>query len=219
MTKSMKRVFRKPAGAALALSLTVSLSGCMGGMPTNGSLDSVHQPVVERTNYTLDVATGAGGLPYPEQRRLAGWFEALNLRYGDRISIDDPMASSAARRAVEDLAAGYGLLVGSDAPTTPGYVNPGMVRVVVTRASASVPGCPDWRDKSDANLHNGTSRNYGCATNSNLATMVADPEHLLKGATSPSETLVMSSDKAIGSYRAAKPTGEGGLKQTSSSGE
>jgi hypothetical protein len=53
-----------------------ALAGC-GGIATNRSLDSIHQPVVERTNYTLDVTTGPGGLSYPEQRRLTGWFEAM----------------------------------------------------------------------------------------------------------------------------------------------
>ncbi|NOU03953.1 MAG: pilus assembly protein CpaD, partial [Novosphingobium sp.] len=49
----------------------------------------------------------------------------------------------------------------------------------------------------------------------NLAAMVADPEHLLKGATGNGSTTVMSSTKAIDSYRKAPPTGENGIKQTS----
>jgi pilus assembly protein CpaD len=51
--------------------------------------------------------------------------------------------------------------------------------------------------------------------NSNLAAMVADPEHLLHGAQGTGETVVLTSSKAIDSYRVAKPTGELGLKQTS----
>ena len=205
---------RKAIASALTLSLGLALAGC-GGMPTNRQLDSVHQPVVERTNYTLDVSAGPGGLSLPEQRRLAGWFEAMDLRYGDRISIDDPLHSSANHSAVEAVASRFGMLVGEDAPVTPGYVNAGTVRVIVTRSSASVPGCPDWSAKSDTNLNNGTSSNYGCATNSNIASMVADPEHLIRGANSTGRTVVMSSTKAIDSYREAKPTGEQGLKQQS----
>lgn len=202
----------KALGAALTLSLGLALAGC-GGMPSNRSLDSLHQPVVERTNYTLDLNTGPGGLSLPEQRRLAGWFEAMDLRYGDRIAIDDPLSSGATRAAVETVAGKFGMLVGDDAPVTPGAVNAGMVRVIVTRSKASVPHCPDWSAKSDTNLLNGTSSNYGCATNSNLAAMVADPEHLIQGASTTGHTVVMSSTKAIDSYREAKPTGENGLKQ------
>lgn len=205
---------RTALAASFALSLGLALSGC-GGMPTNRALESVHQAVVERTNYTLDVTTGPGGLSLPEQRRLAGWFEAMDLRYGDRISLDDPLSSSATRAAIEAVAGKYGLLVGDDAPLTPGYVNAGTVRVIVTRSSAHVPGCPDWSAKSDAMLTNGTSSNYGCATNANLAAMVADPEHLIKGANGKGRTVTMTSSKAIDSYREAKPTGEAGLKAQS----
>lgn len=202
---------RKALGAAVALSLGTLLAGC-GGIAQNTQLESVHQPVVSRTNYTLDVTTNPGGLSLPEARRLAGWFEAMDLRYGDRISIDDPLSSGATRAAVEAVAGRFGLLVGDTAPVTPGMVNAGTARIVVTRTSAQVPGCPDWSAKSDTNFKNATSTNYGCASNANLAAMVADPEHLLKGASGPSRTVVMSGDKAIDSYRSAKPTGENGLK-------
>ncbi|MEA3262752.1 MAG: CpaD family pilus assembly protein [Pseudomonadota bacterium] len=203
---------RKALGATIALSLSTLLAGC-GGMAQNAQLESVHQPVVSRTNYTLDVTTNPGGLSLPEARRLAGWFEAMDLRYGDRISIDDPLSSGATRAAVEAVAGRFGLLVGDTAPVTPGAVSAGTARVIVTRASATVPGCPDWSAKSDTNFKNATSTNYGCASNANLAAMVADPEHLLKGANTTGRTVVMSSNKAIESYRDAKPTGEDGLKE------
>jgi pilus assembly protein CpaD len=218
MTKSMIRAARKPLGTAIALSLGLALAGC-GGMPGNASLESIHQPIVERTNYTLDVTTGPGGISVPEQRRLSGWFEAMNLRYGDRISLDDPLSSGATRSTVEAVASRYGMLVSEDAPTTPGFVNPGTVRIVVSRSTASVPGCPDWSANSDTNLKSATSSNYGCATNGNLAAMIANPEHLIKGASGNGETVVMSSTKAIESYRKDAPTGQGGLKAISSSGK
>jgi pilus assembly protein CpaD len=217
MIKTIYRSAPKAAGSALALSLGLALAGC-GGMPTNRTVESIHQPVVERVNYTLDVTTGPGGLSYPEQRRVAGWFEAMDLRYGDRISIDDPLGSPATHDAIEAIAGRYGLLVSNDAPVTSGYVNAGSARIVITRAKASVPGCPDWSKKSDANYNNATSSNYGCATNANLAAMVANPEHLIKGAEGDSDTVVMSSTKAINTYRKAEPSGHGSttVKQTSS---
>lgn len=207
-------VSKKALASALSASLVLILSGC-GGMPSNRSLESVHQPVVSRTNYTLDINSGPGGVSIPEQRRLAGWFDALDLRYGDRISLDDPMRSGASRAAVEAIAGRYGILLSDEAPVTAGAVAPGTVRVVVTRSTATVPGCPDWSARSDANLGNGTGSNYGCATNSNMAAMVADPEHLLKGASGSGTTTVMSSTKAIESYRETPPTGQQGLSKNS----
>jgi pilus assembly protein CpaD len=204
-------------GLAVALPLLVALSGC-GGMPSNRSLESTHQPVVSRTDYTLDVMAGPDGLSPSEARRLAGWFDAMDLRYGDRISIDDPLQGNASRASVEAVASRWGMLVGEDAPITPGALSAGTVRVIVSRSKATVPGCPDWSANSDTNLANGSSSNYGCAVNSNLAAMVADPQHLLKGAETRGSTSVMSSTKAIDSYRTQPPSGEKGLTATSSKG-
>ena len=217
MTRILFHTAPRALGAALALSLGLAVAGC-GGMPGNRTIESIHQPVVQRIDYTLDVTTGPGGLTFAEQGRLAGWFEAMNLRYGDRVSIDDPLQSGATRAAVEGLVARHGLLLGADAPVTPGYVNAGTVRVIVSRTKATVPHCPDWSANSDVNLGNATSSNYGCATNGNLAAMVANPEHLIKGDAGTGQTVVMSSTKAIESYRAVAPTGAGGLKDTSTKG-
>ena len=205
---------RKLAGA-LALSLGLALGAC-GGMPTHRGLESLNQPVVERTNYAFDVSAGAGGLSVPEQQRLAAWFESMVLRYGDRVSIDDPMMSGATRNAISKLAARHGILVSEGAPVTAGYVEPGNARVVITRTSASVPNCPNWSEKSDANYNNATRANYGCAINSNFAAMIANPEDLITGQKGSGETVVSTGSKAIASYRKQAPTGEGGLKETAS---
>lgn len=200
---------------AVALSLGLALSAC-GDMPNNRSLYSVKQPIVERNNFTLDLATDAGGLSVSEQQRLAQWFETMDLRYGDRVALDTSLPNDAVREDVAAIAARHGLLLSEGAPVTAGFVEPGNVRVVVTRSRAHVPGCPDWSDKMASNLENRTSDDYGCAVNSNLAAMIADPEHLLKGAEGTGETIVMSSTKAIESYREQAPSGAGGLAATSS---
>jgi pilus assembly protein CpaD len=201
----------------LALALGLSLAGC-GGMPTNTSLYSLKQPVVERTNMTLDVNTSASGLPISEQQRLDGWFETMDLRYGDRIAIENPGQDPAVTNAIRDLAARYGLIISDTAPVTPGMINPGQARVVITRTSAAVPGCPDWSAKSDMNYTNGTSPNFGCAINSNMAAMVADPQDLLEGKKGDSETIIATSNKAISTYRKTAPTGAGGLQDATAGG-
>lgn len=209
----------KTALACLASALALATGACVGGMPTNRSLESLNQPVVERANYTLDVNTGYDGLDVSEQRRLAGWFDALGLRYGDTVAVDDPTGGAGTRAAVQQVAGRYGLLVADGAPMTAGPLNPGTARVVVSRTVASVPNCPNWSGKSDGNFHNATSAGYGCATNGNLAAMVANPEHLLRGERGTGETTVLTSTKAIDSYREQAPTGEKGLKVNSSDGK
>ena len=206
MTKS-KRIF----ASAVSLSLGLALSAC-GGMPENRSLYSVKQPVVERTNYVFDVSSGASGLNAVEQQRLAGWFETMDLGYGDRVSIDDPMRSPATRAAVAALAGRHGILISDGAPVTAGNVGPGNARVVITRSTASVPGCPDWSVTTDMNYTNGTSPGYGCAANSNLAAMVANPEDLIEGQRGSGETVIRTSNKAIQGYVEQPLTGAGGLQ-------
>jgi pilus assembly protein CpaD len=196
----------------LAAALGLGLAGC-GGMATNNTLYSTKQPIVDRQNFTLDVNTIQNGLPVSEQARLNGWFEAMDLRYGDRVAIEDPGANPAVTNAVNDLAGRYGIIVSNTAPTTSGFLQPGQARVVITRSSAYVPGCPDWSKQSDMNYLNATSPGYGCATNSNVAAMVANPEDLLEGQKGTGENVIATATKAITTLREAAPTGAGGLQQ------
>ncbi len=210
-----KAINRKLAGS-LAISLSLALGAC-GGFPTeNKSLYSARQPVVERTNFTLDVNTAGDGLPVPEQRRVADWFDAMGLGYGDRISLDDPTASAAVKEDLAALAGRHGLLVSEGSPVTAGYVDPGQARIVVTRSTASVPGCPDWSANNEANEYNATYPGYGCAVNGNLAAMVANPEDLIQGQEGTGETVVTTSTKAIRAYRDRALTGDGELANISS---
>lgn len=215
MTHSPK--LARLAAHAGALGLVLALSGC-GGMSSWRGLDSVHQPVVERTQSSIDLTTGPEGLARGERERLASWFDAMGLRYGDRIAVEDPLASAATHDAVQAAAAKFGLLVSNDAPVTVGYVNAGTARVIVTRSTARVPGCPDWSSNSESNFMNATHSNYGCAVNSNLAAMVANPEELLRGAHGGGLSTAPLSDKAIGAYQGKAPTGVAGLNQTGSKG-
>jgi pilus assembly protein CpaD len=196
----------------LAAALGLGLAGC-GGMANNNTLYSTKQPIVDRQNFTLDVNTIQNGLPVSEQARLNGWFEAMDLRYGDRVAIEDPGANPAVTNAVNDLAGRYGIIVSNTAPTTSGFLQPGQARVVITRSSAYVPGCPDWSKQSDMNYLNATSPGYGCATNSNVAAMVANPEDLLEGQKGTGENVIATATKAITTLREAAPTGAGGLQQ------
>ena len=196
----MNRQMKRSLTGALALSLGLALASC-GGMPQNRTVYSVHQPVVERSTVALDVTTNASGLPVAEQRRVAEWFEAMDLRYGDRVSVEDPFDREETRAAVADVAGRYGMLLSDAAPVTSGDLQPGQARVVITRSRASVPGCPDWSAKSDATLSNGMSPGYGCANNGNMAAMVANPEDLIKGQKGSPDTYISTSSASIKAYQ------------------
>lgn len=166
----------------IAVSFGLSLAAC-GTMPTNTSMYSVHQPIVERTNYALDLASDGNGIAQADEQRMNEWFDALKIGYGDRIAIDtgSDYQNDAVSKAVAKAAAERGVMIADVAPATPGVLAPGSVRVIVTRSSASVPSCPDWSTTHENNYNAGNHSNHGCAINSNLAAMVADPEDLVRG--------------------------------------
>lgn len=185
-----------------------SLAGC--GTPNRG-VESVHQPVVARTDYALDVQGDVAGLAPGEAQRLDGWLRTLRIGYGDTVAVDDPHGGGGRTRGdVAQVAARYGLLLADQAPVTPAQVAPGTVRVVVSRTTASVPTCPDYSRMYEPNFNAHTSSNYGCATNTNLAGMVANPTDLVRGAPGTGDYDAAAGTRAIAELRAAKPTGEGG---------
>lgn len=200
----------------LLLSVTapaLALGGCAGtGTGTqNRGLESVHQPVVQQQDYAFDVSAGASGLAPGEATRVADWFETMRLGFGDRIAVDDPSGyGNRARADVARMAARYGLIVDAGAPVTASAVPPGSVRVVVSRATASVPGCPDFTRYGGSDYENHTTSNYGCAMNTNLAAMIANPMDLVRGAPGPDVPDPRLAARAIESYRKAAPTGGGG---------
>ena len=192
--------------ASLAPALLIG--GCMGTQ--NRGLESVHQPVVSRADYVLDLATAGYGLGDGETQRLRGWLASMRFGYGDRVAIDDPTGNgSGVRDDVASVVASYGLLLGDDAPITAAPVAPGTVRVVVSRMHAAVPGCPDWSRNASVDYDQNTSSNQGCAVNSNLAAMVASPGDLVRGQGNSANDPTVST-RAIEAYRKAVPTGGGG---------
>jgi pilus assembly protein CpaD len=214
---------RFKSSALLALAGAVSACGPVtnGITPiSNPSLYSANQPVVQRTDYVLDLASTGAGLPLSERARLSDWFETLQLGYGDRISIDEAggYADARGRQDVADVAAEYGLLLQDGAPITAGAVQPGAVRVIVSRTVASVPGCPIWEDEL-VGAPERTSTNYGCATNSNLAAMIADPNDLVLGQIGRGSGDAADAAKSVGVYRNRTPSGTGGALKSESKGK
>lgn len=192
----------------LLTSLSASLSACG---PASRSIESINQPVVQRTDYVFDAAADGGTIETAELQRVAGWLGSLNLAYGDRVYVDDPVNGSA-RAQVAAVAGRFGVLLSDPAPVTAGAIQPGMVRVIVSRMKASVPGCPNYSRMGGTDFSASTSSNFGCATNSNLAAMVARPEDLVRGQPGAPTTDPVTSARAVDALRRQVPTGQSGLK-------
>lgn len=214
----MSRLIRIAAVSALGL----AVAGCATGQPrtlnarTNYSVYSVHQPVVEHTNYVFDLRVDGDRVSEAELNRLAAWFHSIDARYGDRITIDEPRGygSAGARADVGRVASDFGLLLAdSAAPITEGEVAPGTIRVVASRASAHVEGCPSYTNPGiDSPVR--TDSNYGCATNSNLAAMIANPDDLIHGQEGSGRDSATVAGRAVRTYRERVPTGTQPLPST-----
>lgn len=211
--------FSKPIMTASAIALLgLATSGCSTEkMATaNRSVDSVHQPVVSYQSFVYDVRQTGNSLSADEAARLEGWLTSVNVGYGDSIAVVNAGYVPADMTAgISTVVGRHGLLMTQDNSAQAGTAPDGSVRLILRRATASVPGCPDWKGTTEANSLGDTSANYGCATNSNLAAMVANPLDLVRGQTGDSELRTATSNKAIKTYREKANTGAGDLKTLS----
>lgn len=212
-TKSLATVVA--IGAALLLpSVAMAKKPPRERHDASRGLDSLNQPVVQRTDYLLDLADN-GGLSEPDMGRLHAWFETLRVGYGDHVFVD--RGSGAGRQDVAEVASAYGILLSPGAPILEGDVPMGAVRVIVSRTTASMPTCPNFDHDLDRGPSS-TSSNYGCALNGNLAAMIADPNDLVLGQHGSVVTDPNTYSKAIRVFRSTPPTGTRGLEKVSTKG-
>ncbi len=195
----------------ILIALASSLAACnTPDLPDKG-VAAVNVPVVTTADYVFDAAAPDGALAPGETDRLNGWFQGLGLGYGDLIYVDGAYAD-AARGQVAAVAGQYGMVVSAGAPVTTGAVQPGAVRVIVSRRRANVPYCPNWSVPSQPNFDNRNMSNFGCGVNSNIAAMVADPEDLIHGRDGTATVDVDAAAKAVILYRSTPPSGSKGLQ-------
>ena len=199
----------------LLIALTSSLAACNTPASPDRGVASVNVPVVTGNDYAFDAFAPAGALSGNEVARLNGWFQSLNLGYGDVIYVDGGYAP-AARAQVAAVAGRYGMMVSAGAPITAGAIRPGSIRVVVSRRRAEVPNCPNWSRPAAPDFANRSMSNYGCAVNSNLAAMIANPEDLIHGREGSQITDTTAATRAVEMYRTKPLTGQGVLQAVSS---
>ena len=200
----MKRDITMKAKLTL-IGLGSLLAACNAPDVPSAGLSTLHVPVVSQTSYVFDFAAPGGMAGQQEAERLDKWFQSLDLGYGDSIYIDGP--DGPARGQVAAVAGQYGLLISEGAPVTQGAMEPGSVRVIVRRAEAHVPGCPDWSRPSQPDYTNSSMSNFGCGVNGSLSAQVADAEDLVSGTPGSSAQDGATASKAINMYRTWPLTG------------
>jgi pilus assembly protein CpaD len=204
---NMKTSFATAARVSIASAIALALGACMGST-ASPQMASRHLPTVSQSTMAFDVDVSGGVMSDRAQTALAEWLDSVGVRYGDRITIDDPNPGASQRRAaVAAVLSNYGLLLASESSVTAGQIAPGTARVVLTRAAASVPACPDWTRPSNPEFGASTMSNFGCANVSNLAAMVVDANDLVSGKTH-SGVAAEETIKGINTYRKKASTGK-----------
>ena len=174
----------------VSFALLLALAACG---PSNRSLDTQKAPVVAFSEMSYDLKPTGEHIDGEQLHAFASYLRAVGVGYGDRVSVGG--ATMAQQAIVAAIVGAYGAAVEPGAPAATGIIH-----VAIRHSSVTVPGCPDWRRVSNPEIDGSTMSNYGCASRSNLAAMVADPNDLIEGkAFTGSDSAVIV--KGIKAYR------------------
>jgi pilus assembly protein CpaD len=163
---------------------------------------------VDRAEYrhVIYFETDRAELPSLEQDRLLAFLRSAGPSGRDSVRIEghaDERASDlynlelSARRiqGVQRFLRAQGLdevevvsAFGEAVPAVPGSTPEAWrqnrrVELVVERYLVTLPGCPDWSRRSGTDFANLPHSNFGCATQTNLGLMIAEPRDLVRGRT------------------------------------
>jgi pilus assembly protein CpaD len=211
----------KKIATCTILAMATALAGCNSPSGyANRSLESIRQPVVESSQHIFDLTTYGGDISPAELARLGEWADAIGMRSSDQIALEDGSlySSGSALTAIRGELAKRGASISGVVSNAASTLGSGMMRLRLTRSIAHVPDCPVWSSRYTADPYNSTSSNYGCATNSNLAAMVANPNDLVRGQSAKDDN-TQHGVRAITTYRKKELTGAGELKENATSSE
>ena len=193
----------------LGLGLTACAPATMGPDPNLGWIEAGSPKAVEvdRAEYRHAVyfETDHARITGLEQDRLRAFLASVQPSSRDTIRLEghaDERATDlynvelAARRAesvnallreqgFEDLtvtSSAFGEAVPAAAGTGPeSWRQNRRVELVLERYLVTLPPCPDWSRQSGTDFANLPHSNFGCATQTNLGLMVAEPRDLVRG--------------------------------------
>ena len=137
----------------------------------------------------LDTSTTQLDLHFAPGSAVLAWADAGRLRQAaasgaiaptDRVVVataGPPRLAEEREAAVSALLLHYGIVPVAGSQDVP----PNHAVVSVERTLVTLPPCPNWSKPSHSDFDNQPSSNFGCATESNLGMMVANPSDLAGG--------------------------------------
>lgn len=165
----------------LALALTLGVGACApvtsftdAETPKNLKLDTA------TTDVDLRFAPGGADLAAADAVRLRRMAASGRIGPRDRVTIaasGPPHLAEERAGTVSTLLLHYGIVAIPAAANTA----PNRGRLEVIRTLVTLPPCPNWSKSSSYDFGNQPSSNFGCATQTDLGMMVANPSDLAGG--------------------------------------
>jgi pilus assembly protein CpaD len=176
----------------LPLAATLALAGCGGFNGANeAAYDAsyTHPISVMPDVPTLTLSTrGSAGLSDADRRAVAAFADAYKERGHGPLTVSTPSGSANTTTAMNALVEVRDLLAEKGVPAadisyTPYRASSASADAPIVlsykRYVASASPCGDWSTDYAYDPKNGTPPNFGCATQNNLAAMIADPADLI----------------------------------------
>jgi pilus assembly protein CpaD len=188
MKKSALRIL-----GLLPLAATLALAGCGGFNGAHEALydaNYTHPISVQPDVPTLTIAASraVAGLTDEDRRSISGFAAAYKERGHGPLTVSTPSGSANTSAAMNVLVDVRDVLAEAGVPSdrisyTPyrasSASNDAPVILSYKRFVATARPCGDWSSDLAYDPTNSTPPNYGCATQNNMAAMVADPADLI----------------------------------------
>jgi pilus assembly protein CpaD len=184
MSKSISSVLTHRMKSALLLASALFLAGCstdMAALDDQYVADTHYEryPIkVAKAPMRLEVQTRAGGLQPTQINAISNFARSASQASVTKISVSRPSgggASAAIAGQVHQLLVQGGVPAGHISQLTYRGSSKGPVVISFTRAIAVTKECGDWSSDLNDSPENRQYSNFGCATQNNIAQMVADP--------------------------------------------
>ena len=192
---------------SLALGASLLLGACsQQGYYTNGAeLERNTVTMVRLAHPVAAEQDGAVDLSQDSLANLESFTTTNEVGYGDLILFDQGADVPAERiEALTNWFLKQGVSVGENNGVFGAMPADGSVMVYVERYTVTSPDCQRWSEASASNPNNAPGQPFGCASQGNLAAMVADPRDLVTGKRDGANP--DTARKAVKAYR-IKPTG------------
>jgi len=197
IVKPGSRLIGRAGIRVIGIILLATISGCANvskrhftvGTPSD-DFRVRHPIVISEKEQTMDIpiAAGSKGLPRPEKSAITGFLAQFKGSASRSISVLVPSGSSnerAARQAAKQIVGiiqkneiGRNRIILTAYQATE-YGSSAPIRLSYQAIQASVDGCGQWPADLAADSENRNYQNFGCASQKNLAALVANPSDLL----------------------------------------